>query len=187
EQAAVLASIPEGITTVEQKFNLDIETIPYAYGRPAKVFEFYSFFEWFRHFLILPGIAQYGDRFCDKVLSNLVAPEDKIRASDGRFYREFKDMTGGLFVTDRGEEGQWFFLLYGDFFNIEGKGARKQSSTGIMAITCLNLPPQIHNNIAYTYIPGIIQGHHEPVSTSAQHQHYLAPMVDQFQIGYSRG
>ncbi|KIK60915.1 hypothetical protein GYMLUDRAFT_167371, partial [Collybiopsis luxurians FD-317 M1] len=187
EQVAVLETIPEGIKTVEKKFNLDIETVPYAHGRPLKVFEFYPFFEWFSRFLTIPGIAEYSDRFCDEVLSNSLTPKDKIRTSDGRFYREFEDGKGGLFVADHGEEGRWFFLLYANFFNVEGKGACKRSSTGIMAITCLNLPPEMRNDIAYTYIPGIIQGHHEPISTSAQHQHYLAPVVSQFEIGYSRG
>lgn len=83
---------------------------------------------------------------------------------------DFKDVTGRLFVTDQGEEGRWLFLFHADFFNIEGNCiCGKANSTGVMALTCLNLPLEICNDPAYIYIPGIIQGPHEPNAIDAEH------------------
>ncbi|KAJ3766154.1 hypothetical protein FB446DRAFT_654216 [Lentinula raphanica] len=56
-----------------------------------------------------------------------------------------------------------------------------------MGLTCLNLPLQMKNDPAYTYIPGIIQGPHEPPATEAAHRHYLRPLVAELEAGYTRG
>ncbi|KAF9021597.1 hypothetical protein BDP27DRAFT_1195416, partial [Rhodocollybia butyracea] len=157
-------------------------------GHPIKVFEYYSFFEWFGRLIAFPGVEQYGDRFCEEVSNTPLTPEDKCRPSDGRFYREMKDMEGKLFVADRGAEGRWFFKLHADFFRIEGNRIGGQSSsTGVMSITCLNLPPEMREDSAFTLIPGIIQGHFEPEAKEAQHQHFIRPIVDELFIGYTRG
>ncbi|KAE9401692.1 hypothetical protein BT96DRAFT_817526, partial [Gymnopus androsaceus JB14] len=157
-------------------------------GHPIKVFEYYSFFEWFGRLLAFPGVEQYGDHFCEEVMDNPLTPEDKNCPSDGRFYREMEDVDGKLFIADRGAEGRWFFKLHADFFKIEGNRIGGQSSsTGVMSVTCLNLPPEMREDSAFTLIPGILQGHFEPDSKEAQHQHFISPIVDELLIGYTRG
>ncbi|KAJ3854271.1 hypothetical protein EV368DRAFT_80788 [Lentinula lateritia] len=112
--------------------------------KPVKTFEYYPFFDWFGKFLSLPGIEEYGDRFCDVVSSHQTIPVDKVDETDGRFVHEFCAQDGKMFVAERGEEGRWFFILNADFFNAEGNRIRgKTSSTGMLAMTCLNLPLQI--------------------------------------------
>ena len=56
-----------------------------------------------------------------------------------------------------------------------------------MALTCLNLPLEICNDPAYIYIPGIIQGPHEPNAIDAEHWHYLRPLITDLEVAYTRG
>ncbi len=157
-------------------------------GRPIKCFEYYPFFDWFGRFITLPNIEAYGDRFCNDIAECGIAPPNKSEASHGSFLYQLKDGTGQLFIADRGEEGRWLFMLHRDFFNIEGNRIRgKFSSTGVMALTCLNLPLDIRNDPAYIYIPGIIQGPCEPNARNAEQRYYLRPLIADLEIGYSRG
>ncbi|KAJ3833527.1 hypothetical protein F5878DRAFT_665571 [Lentinula raphanica] len=173
-------------------------------GSPIKTFEYYSFFEWFGCLLALPGIERYGDSFCEEIDETPESPGDKKCTSDGRFYRKFTNSQGGLFVADRGSEGRWFFSLHADFFNIEGNLQGKQVnstkalhesrspakyflSTGVLSITCLNLPIALREDPAFTLIFGLIAGPHEPSTLEAQHQHYLKPLMEELVIGYEWG
>ncbi|KAJ3781040.1 hypothetical protein GGU10DRAFT_278292 [Lentinula aff. detonsa] len=159
-----------------------------AHGKPLKKYEYYPFFDWFGRFLAQPGIEEYGNKFCDTISSHQSIPVDKIDQTDGRFVHEFRDKDGQLFVADRGNEGRWFFVLNSDFFNVEGNRIRgKKSSTGMIAMSCLNLPLEIRNDNAFLYIPGIIQGPHEPDAKDAEHRHFLKPLVDDLLKGYTRG
>ncbi|KAJ3847686.1 hypothetical protein EV368DRAFT_50719 [Lentinula lateritia] len=159
-----------------------------SYGKPLKRYEYYPFFDWFGRFLALPGIEEYGNKFCDTVSSHQSIPSDKVDQTDGRFVHEFRAQDGKLFVADRGNEGRWFFTLNADFFNVEGNRIRgKKSSTGMIAMSCLNLPLEIRNDHAFLYIPGIIRGPHEPNASNAEHRHYLKPLVDDLVKGYTRG
>ncbi|KAE9389263.1 hypothetical protein BT96DRAFT_835150 [Gymnopus androsaceus JB14] len=179
---------PETCTNRSAPFRPACGTSLLQDGHPIKVFEYYSFFEWFGRLLAFPGVEQYGDRFCEEVKDTPLTPEDKSRTSDGRFYREMEDSEGKLFIADRGAEGRWFFKLHADFFKIEGNRIGGQSSsTGVMSITCLNLPPEMREDSAFTLIPGIIQGHFEPDSKEAQHQYFISPIVEELFIGYTRG
>ncbi|KAJ3718764.1 hypothetical protein C8R42DRAFT_585151, partial [Lentinula raphanica] len=188
QQEAALASIPESIERLEKKFNLDIDAVPYAVCPDCSFFEYYPFFDWFGKFIALPGIEEYGDRFCEAVVRHQVVPTDKVSAADGRFVFEFRGADGRFFVRDRQDEGRWFFILNADFFNVEGNRIRgKSSSTGMLAMTCLNLPLEIRNDHAYIYIPGIIQGPQEPKAQDAEHRHYLKPLIDDLLVGYTRG
>ncbi|KAJ3887127.1 hypothetical protein GG344DRAFT_90612 [Lentinula edodes] len=185
DQEATLASIPESIQTLEQKFSLNVNCIPYA---PLKIYEYYPFFDWFGRFLALPGIEEYGDKFCKTVNGHHSIPIDKVDETDGRFVHEFRANDGQLFIANRGSEGRWFFVLNADFFNVEGNCIRgKKSSTGMIAMSCLNLPLKIRNDHAFLYISGIIRGPHEPNASNAEHCHYLKPLVDDLVKGYTRG
>ncbi|KAJ3797277.1 hypothetical protein GGU11DRAFT_756848 [Lentinula aff. detonsa] len=159
-----------------------------SFGKPIKTFEYYPFFDWFSRFIALPGIEEYGDKFCEIVASHQTSPVQKTDSSDGRFVLEFRGEDGQLFVADRQNEGRWFFCLNADFFNVEGNRIRgKASSTGMMAMSCLNLPLEMRNDHAYLYVPGIIQGPHEPNAVNAEHRHYLKPLVNDLLAGYTRG
>lgn len=231
EQQAAVKDIPDTLDGLERRFNLGIESVPYAVcpqcsciyppsyssgaaepaypttcseprtklggpcgaellenGKPAKFFEYYPFFEWFAKFIALPGIEAHGDRFCDDVTRQQGASADKCNACDGRFVYEFRAADGSLFVSERGEEGRWFFMFHADFFNIEGNRIRgKKTTTGVMGATCLNLPAEIRDDSAYKYIPAFIQGPLEPNGTKAEHRYYLRPFITDMEKAYTRG
>ncbi|KAJ3916239.1 hypothetical protein F5877DRAFT_47021, partial [Lentinula edodes] len=156
-------------------------------GNPIKTFEVYSFLNWFGRFIALPGIAQYGDAFCAQI-SDEQPPEDKGSACDGRFYFELRGPDGKFFVREREKEGRWFFKLHADFFNIEGNlHGGKHNSTGIMSMSCLNLPLEIREDQAYVYVPGVIQGPREPDARAGAYNHYLRPVIDEMLVAYTRG
>lgn len=80
------------------------------------------------------------------------------------------------------------FLLYGDFFNVEGNRiGGKHASTGIISMTCVNLPLTICDDSAYGYHGGFIEGPHEPRAKEAHHRHYLHPLIDEFLVAYNHG
>ncbi|KAJ3810720.1 hypothetical protein F5876DRAFT_18522, partial [Lentinula aff. lateritia] len=190
-QQASLKDIPEDIRTLEKRLNLDVDTTIFAVcpndNEPIKTFEFYSFLDWFGRFIAFPGIAQYSDAFCEQ-LSDNGPPAEKRESAGGRFYYEVRGPDGKLFVQERGQEGRWFFKLHADFFNIEGNKINgKHSSTGVISMSCLNLPLHIREDSAFVYIAGVIQGPHEPDSKEAEHNHYIRPLVDELLVAYSRG
>ncbi|THH19101.1 hypothetical protein EUX98_g8839 [Antrodiella citrinella] len=157
-------------------------------NKPIETFEYYPFFDWFGRLLALPGIVEHADRFCEAVSREPVAPAAKQNTWDGRIYRELPGHDGGLFIADRGGEGRWCFLLHGDFFNVEGNRiGGKHNSTGVMSMTCLNLPLGMRDDPAYTYVPGLIQGPYEPSAEEAHHSHFLRPLIDDLEAGYLRG
>ncbi|KAJ4484240.1 hypothetical protein C8J55DRAFT_376999, partial [Lentinula edodes] len=157
-------------------------------GKPIKTYHYYSFYEWFGRFIAHPEIEQYGDKFCDDVSATVEVPEVRRDFKDGTFVRSFKGHDGKLYITERGEEGRWLFLLFADFFNVEGNSLHgKTSSTGVTGLVCLNLPPAMRNNQAWVYIPGIIQGRQEPDAKQSEHRHYWRLLVTEFEAGYSRG
>ncbi|KAJ3709926.1 hypothetical protein C8R42DRAFT_563696, partial [Lentinula raphanica] len=241
EQRATLSNIPESIRTVEKKFNLDVDFVPYAicprcnhsypptypdgpgtlpvypklcderrvlkrkdapneqpvcgepllcYGKLIISFDYYSFFDWFGRFIALPGIEKYGERFCEEISSHREVPSTKRDATDGRFVHEFRGADGKLFISERGGEGRWLFVLSLDYFNVEGNRIRGRSfSTGLMAMSCLNLPLSMRNDPAFVYIPALYhcKDGHEPDSKNAETRHFLKPLVDEFLVGYTRG
>ncbi|KAJ3871047.1 hypothetical protein F5051DRAFT_341426, partial [Lentinula edodes] len=159
-----------------------------SHGKPLKIFEYYPFFDWFGNFISLPRIEEYGDKFCENIDKHLIVPLNKVHQTGGRFVHEFCGVDGQPFIAGQGNEGRWFFTLNADFFNVEGNRIHgKTSLTGMMAMSCLNLPLNIRNDHAYLYIPGIIQGPHEPNAVDAEYRHYLKPLIDDFLVGYTRG
>ncbi|THU95284.1 hypothetical protein K435DRAFT_666729 [Dendrothele bispora CBS 962.96] len=157
-------------------------------GKPIKTFHYYSFLEWFGKFVALPEIEELGDRFCEAVEKSPIAPEDKSSFQDGSFIWELPAPNGSSFLMARGDEGRWLFKLHADFFNTKGMRIRgRSSSTGVMSLTCLNLPLKMANDPAYIYVPGLIQGPHEPPIKEAGHSHFLDPLVDELEIAYTRG
>ncbi|GAW07623.1 serine threonine protein kinase [Lentinula edodes] len=159
-------------------------------GKPIKTYHYYSFYEWFGRFIAQPKIEKYGDEFCNDVTAlQREDPSEGMRSfKDGTFVRTFSAEDGKLFIEGRGNEGRWLFLLHADFFNVEGNRVRgKTRSTGVTCLACLNLPLSMRYDSAWLYIPGIIQGPHEPNAKNSENRHYWRLMVTELLAGYSRG
>ncbi|KAJ3754198.1 hypothetical protein EV360DRAFT_52057, partial [Lentinula raphanica] len=180
-QECALEAIPSQVETVENRFNLGIETTTYA------GYEYYPFPRWFSQFVAQPGVQQYAKRFCDEVCNRSVPPVDKVSTWDGDIYQMLLGPDGKLFV-DGGEEGRFFFLLHVDFFSSEGTTGRgKHRSTGIASLKCLNLPFHLRDDISNVYIPGFWRGPKEPSSPDAQLAHLLEPLISDLEKAYTRG
>ncbi|KAJ3900216.1 hypothetical protein F5879DRAFT_809587 [Lentinula edodes] len=159
-------------------------------GKPIKTYHYYSFYEWFGHFIAQPKIEKYGDEFCNDVTAlQREDPSEGMRSfKDGTFIRTFSAEDGKLFIEGHRNEGRWLFLLHADFFNVEGNRVRgKTRSTGVTCLACLNLPLSMRYDSAWLYIPGIIQGPHEPNAKNSENRHYWRLMVTELLAGYSRG
>ncbi|KAJ3816344.1 hypothetical protein F5880DRAFT_1494390, partial [Lentinula raphanica] len=189
-QTQAINDIPSRIETVENRFELDIETIVYAVCtrcKPLKAYEYYPFSLWFAQFVAQPGIQQYAKAFCDEVRKNPIAPKDKMHTWDGDIYRMIPGPDGELFVNGE-NEGRFFFLLHLDFFNSEGTTGRgKYRSTGIASMRCLNLPYHLRENINNIYIPGFWQGPDEPSGKDGQFAPLLEPLIKDLEQAYTRG
>lgn len=81
-------------------------------------------------------------------------------------------------------------------FNTQSVLSRLQTSKTEPPLLRLNLDSlttlrrntlEIRADVAYTYIPGIIQGPSEPNAKQAHHRHYLRPLVDDLEKAYRRG
>ncbi|MBW0516131.1 hypothetical protein O181_055846 [Austropuccinia psidii MF-1] len=84
------------------------------------------------------------------------------------------------YLNKKGEENVTSFLsfsLFIDLFNPLGnKLSGKQISLGILALTCLNLPPSLQYKPKYTYLAGVIPAPNQPNTTMISN--VLKPLVD---------
>ncbi len=108
------------------------------------------------------------------------------RCFSGTFVRSFKGPDSKLFIDRPEGEGRLLFSLNLDFFNPEGNRKHgAHTSTGILAMACLNLPPEIRYKAQNMYIAGIIPGPVEPKLTEGNH--FLRPLVDNLEIAWKCG
>ena len=93
--------------------------------------------------------------------------------------RTFKGPDGKLFI-DRGDEARLAFSYCVDYFNVEGS----RTSSGMITMVCLSLPPSIRYLPENIFLVGIIPGPHEPTEIV---NHYLSPLVEDLTIFWERG
>ncbi len=125
------------------------------------------------------------DLACDDAMSARLAgsPAEIKDVFSGSFVRSFKGLDSKLFIDRPEGEGRLLFSLNLDFFNPEGNRERgAHTSTGILAMACLNIPPEIRYKAQNMYIAGIIPGPVEPKLTEGNH--FLRLLIDDLEIGW---
>jgi hypothetical protein len=140
--------------------------------------------------------------FNDHVASMLSQPgiEDAIRRHlhSGALEHELHDIIGspslaGLcdpsgmpFLRDCGEELRLLWSICIDWYNpLMNKAAGKTVSTGVIAMFCLSLPPNLRTLEQNIYPVGAIPGPQEPSVDATNF--FLHPVINDLQIAYNRG
>ena len=125
-----------------------------------------------------------GSLFSDPVIEKLlmekklndVPPTLVNTPHDAQYLRSFRGEDGELFCAGPDDEARLTFSLFVDFFATEGMKERgPNTSLGIVALACLDLPIDIRYKPEYMYLVCIIPGPHEPTLTELNH--YIDPVV----------
>jgi hypothetical protein len=152
----------------------------------VRKFVYYSFHDYLAGLLSQPDIEKQMNAACDDALENLKdAPWGVNDIWEAEFLRSFEGPTTGSLFIDRKDEGRYVFALNVDFFNVNGITARGAStSSGVIAMSCLNLPPELRHKDGYMYLAGIIP---DPQPKGIQLNYYLKPVVDALEVSWKKG
>jgi hypothetical protein len=155
-------------------------------NRPIKPFIYHHFADYLAG--LLSQHENVMDKSTDDCLGSLNNPPPICARDffDAEFIRTFRGpATTKPFVDRPNGEGRYLFALNVDFFNVEGKRVRgPTTSSGIIAMACLNLPVEIRYLPENMYL-NIIPGPREPSLTDTNH--YLRPLINDMSIAWERG
>jgi Transposase family tnp2 len=140
---------------------------------PIKTYVYFDFKDWLAGLLSRPGMEEKMDgAWRETTTDNL---HDVF---DGSVLRDFRGANGKHFSCG-GDEGHYVFSLCCDFFNPLGnKQAGKKKSIGMIALVCLNLPPDLRYKPENMFLAGVVPGPNEPPLDCINP--YLKPIVDDF-------
>jgi Transposase family tnp2 len=140
---------------------------------PIKTYVYFHFKDWLSSLLSRPGIEGKLDAAWDR--SETTELRDVF---DGATLKGFPGPDGRLFL-DGGDEGRYAFSLCCDFFNSLGnKKAGKSQSLGMIALVCLNLPPDLRYKPENMFLAGVVPGPQEPPLDCLNQ--YFSPLVTEF-------
>jgi hypothetical protein len=140
---------------------------------PIKAFVAYSFKDWLGGMLSRSGFEEK----MDKMWEFRERGSEMKDMFDGEILRDFKG-PDGLHFSLGGNEGRYVFSLCVDYFNPLGnKQAGKKKSIGLIALVCLNLPPELRYKPENMFLFGIVPGPHEPPLACLNR--YLSYLMDQ--------
>lgn len=151
---------------------------------PIKSFIYFDFKDWLANLLSRPGFEEKMDKAWKGHLGTRGNGEMQD-IFDGSILQDFVGADGKQFGAST-TVSEYVFSLNVDFFNPNGnKAAGKSVSCGIIAMVCLNLPPELRYQPENMYLAGIIPGPHEPPTACINH--YLHPLVDDLLDFWSPG
>lgn len=156
-------------------------------AKPIKPYVYHSFHDYLAGLLSRKDLEELMDRSCDDLMASLPDPPLTMTTDvwEAQFLRAFEGPTPRTLFVDRQGEGRYGFALNYDSFNVEGMRVRGAStSTGLISMACLNLPPEIRykpENMYCLIIPG-------PKSPSlTQLNHYFRPLVSDMVVAWDKG
>lgn len=129
--------------------------------------------DWLEHFLSRPGIIEKVDGVWDRARS---PPRDSASDFwDGTFVREMKGPDGGKISNFQVGETRLMFQLSVDWFNpFHNKISGKVASTGVVVMSCLNLPPSERYLEENLYVVALLPGREQGPDINPS----LKPLVD---------
>lgn len=149
---------------------------------PIKKFIYHPLKHYIASLLVRDTIEGLLDKSCDDLLESVNKDEDFLKRHgpfEADFMRRFEGHQPDTLFIQRGDELRLAFCLNVDFFSVKGVRPGESSATcGIIALTCLNLPPDIRYKDENVFLAGIIPGPDEPPLTDINH--YLSPLIDEF-------
>jgi hypothetical protein len=159
---------------------------------PVKPFVYFDFKDWQSGLLARPGIEDIMDDAWKKVDEPSSDPNQGGVMTDifhGDLLRSFAGPKRGKnakLFKDGGEEGRYAYSLCIDFFNpYTNKQSGKKKSVGMIALVCLNLPPDLRYKPENMYLVGVVPGPREPKLDEINH--YLTPLIDDFCDSWEHG
>lgn len=153
---------------------------------PVKTYTHQSLKSWLARFLFRPGIESILEDVWDKVRQPHIDGTAMSDIWDSPEIRDFKGPDGKLFHDNPNNEGRYLFGLFVDWFNPMGnKQAGKSMSSGVVFMTCLNLPLNLRYKRENVYLMGVIPGPKSP--SLDQINHFLSLLVDEMLEFWSPG
>ena len=150
---------------------------------PIKSFAYFDFKDWLANLLSHPGLEEKMDNAWKNRIQN--NEQEMHDIFDGSILQNFMGADGERFGANT-TVGQYVFSLNVDFFNPNGnKAAGKSYSCGIVAMVCLNLPPDLRYQPENMYLAGLIPGRTEPPTACINN--YIRPLVDDLLDFWSPG
>lgn len=147
------------------------------FKRPHSTFVVQSMKEWMIWFLSHDAIEDAIDHWAQKVKS---FPVDEV--VDYQQSTAWKKLFPNQSTSNRCKGTppplQLAFSLFIDWFNPLGnKISERQVSIGLIALTCMNLPPEIRHQAQNTFLSGVVPAPGQPDMTTISH--VLSPLVDE--------
>jgi hypothetical protein len=144
---------------------------------PIKPYVVFDFKDWMAGLLARPGYEEMMDKAWDRMAPSLDGTLDDI--FQGSVIREFKgpDKTTHFSLSGGEGAGRYLFSLGYDSFNpLTNKAGGKIVSTGVIALTCVNLPIELRHKPENMFLASIPPGPNEPPLDKINP--YLRPIVD---------
>ncbi len=115
------------------------------------------------------------------------AAKDKMRdIKDGANFTNLMGIDGRPFMNTDGDELRLAWSFSTDWFNpFHNHIAGKKASVGLIAMTCLNLPPTFRYKPEYVFVAGVIPGPDEPKHDLINN--FMDIIVDQLERSYTHG
>ncbi|MBW0549946.1 hypothetical protein O181_089661, partial [Austropuccinia psidii MF-1] len=125
---------------------------------------------WVKWFLNVPGIEEELNEWASSISSQRTS--SIIDVSQGKVWRKIFGNSSTQLDLELG------FSLFIDWFNPQGNRiSGKQTSMGLIALNCLNLPPRLRFKHCYTCLAGIIPAPRQPNMLTMNN--VLKPIVDE--------
>ena len=163
----------------------------HAAPKLVRPFVVHSFSDYLSGLLSSAENVRHIEASCDDAFTaihrNEAPPAVITHPHEAEYIRTFMiDKKCGLFFVDRGREIRLLFAIHVDSFNLEGMSVRGAStSSTIVSIACLNLPPELRYKPENIGLLCIIPGPKKPSLTALNN--YLRPIIDVMLAAWERG